>query len=500
MFRALSKLCLVVGICVLVMFLSGCAAQYPSAPNQLAKDEVVLRRETTETLDGPIGLFQVIARAGSFNQTASIQSLRLEYAKVQAGISSLDALPTIEAASSLSRKDRDIGGSSAPLVDGIVQSNDNASYSVSSGRIEQSNQLSLNLSIAQLGVANLDSSIAERKIMVAVQEERSALSDLALRGVYLYWAAIASQKLEQDIRLTLKDVKDAISSSKEQLKFGLIEPLQSLTVQRELLSVMKSLRELARSNSNSLIELKQLVGIIPSAELELIHDNAPDMRHLKRYEDDLVITTAIANHSQYLTLYHEGVTLSAEEKKVFWDLLPQLNLTASSIYDDNQYKSENEWLETRSVLSWNILNALKLKPNLERIRLQKLILEKQRQREFLNLVSLLEIAIEDVRQNEARLQLAKEYVSVSEKVLQQLEAQISSQRATAIAVIKERQNLIQAEFERDLIFAELQESYFRLYFAMGLDLFPPNWKSLSHDDLPSALKTQFNRLAEFGDG
>ena len=128
--------------------------------------------------------------------------------------------------------------------------------------------------------------------------------------------------------------------------------------------------------------------------------------------------------------------------------------------------------------------------------MQKLILEKQRQREFLNLVSLLQIAVEEVRQNESRLLLAKEYVSVSEKVLEQLEAQITSERATAISVIKERQNLIQAEFERDLIFAELQESYFRLYFAMGLDLFPPNWKTLSLDELPSALQNQFKRLAE----
>ena len=235
---------------------------------------------------------------------------------------------------------------------------------------------------------------------------------------------------------------------------------------------------------------------MPSEELELTTENAPNMLHLKRYEDDLVITTAIANHSQYLTVFHESVALDAEEQKIFWDLLPQVNLSVSSIYDDNPYKSENDWLEMRSVLSWNILNALKLKPNLERVRLQKLILEKQRQREFLNLVSLLQIAVEEVRQNESRLLLAKEYVSVSEKVLEQLEAQITSERATAISVIKERQNLIQAEFERDLIFAELQESYFRLYFAMGLDLFPPNWKTLSPDELPSALQNQFKRLAE----
>lgn len=479
-----------------LLFVTGCTTQTSNLHNQVIEDADALTKITAESVNGPIGLFHVIARAGSFNHTASIKSLRLEYAKLQAGLSSLEVIPNLEATASSSMQDRNVGGSSAQLINGVVQANDNANYSVSSDRREQNSQLSANLSIAQLGVAGLNSTISSQKILVAAQEERSALSELALRGVYLYWAALASQKLERDINATLQDVSDATSNSKEQLKFGLIEPLQALTVQRELLSVTKSLRELARSNSNSSIELKQLVGVMPSEELKLTTVNAPNMRHLKRYEDDLVITTAIANHSQYLSVFHESVALDAEEQKIFWDLLPQVNLSASSIYDDNPYKSENNWLEMRSVLSWNILNALKLKPNLERVRLQKLILEKQRQREFLNLVSLLQIAVEEVRQNEARLLLAKEYVSVSEKVLEQLEAQITSERATAISVIKERQNLIQAEFERDLIFAELQESYFRLYFAMGLDLFPPNWKTLSPDELPSALQNQFKRLAE----
>lgn len=151
----------------LLLFITGCTARTSNLQNQVIEDEEALTKIAAESVNGPIGLFQVISRAGSFNHTASIQSLRFEYAKLQAGISSLEAIPTLEASASSSMQDRNVGGASAPLINGVVQANDNASYSVSSDRSEQRGQLSVNLSIAQLGVASLNSTISSQKILVA---------------------------------------------------------------------------------------------------------------------------------------------------------------------------------------------------------------------------------------------------------------------------------------------------------------------------------------------
>lgn len=139
----------------------------------------------TDVVSSPIGLFQIIARAGSFNHIASNQSLKLEYAKLQAGISTLEAIPTLESYLSLSKQDRTVGGSSAQLVSGVAQPNNNEGYSASLDRREQIGQLIINLLIAQLGVAGLNSTVSSPEILIAAQEERSSLSELALRGVYL---------------------------------------------------------------------------------------------------------------------------------------------------------------------------------------------------------------------------------------------------------------------------------------------------------------------------
>jgi hypothetical protein len=169
-------------VITLLLFISGCTTQTSKLQNQVVEDEEALINITTDSVSGPIGLFQVIARAGSFNHTASIQSLSLEYAKLQAGISTLEAIPTLETSVSSSKQDHTVGGSSAPLVNGVVQSNNNASYSVSPDRRLQSGQLSVDLSIAQLGAPSLNSTVSSQKILVAAQEERS---ELTLRGVYL---------------------------------------------------------------------------------------------------------------------------------------------------------------------------------------------------------------------------------------------------------------------------------------------------------------------------
>ena len=53
-------------VITLLLFISGCTTQTSKLQNQVIEDEEALINITTDSVSGPIGLFQVIARAGQF--------------------------------------------------------------------------------------------------------------------------------------------------------------------------------------------------------------------------------------------------------------------------------------------------------------------------------------------------------------------------------------------------------------------------------------------------
>lgn len=480
---------------LLVTLLSGCAVvTVPFSSEERAELTLEDQRRITQlSYLGPnpiLDLSDVIARAVVFNRDRELASLEARLAGLDTSEAYLDQLPSLTSRLSYSERSNTPGSTSSDIVDGVVQPiGDSPSFSTSSDKATRSGDITLAFSVLDFGLAYGRAEQIGDQFLIAQEKERQALFTIYQQAQAAYWRAVAADRLQFELSALLLRTQEAYQRYVEIQRENLRDPLQTLTFQRELLDVERTLRDLKRDLATARTELDTLIGVRPGTQYTLRDTVDPRFPlPTKMPELDSLEALALLNRTDIAENLYQARILESERENLLLQLLPNFNVSASYNRDFSPYQLNEESTRLGADLSWDFMNLFRVQPTRVRIELRERLLQEQRLQITLAALALVQQTEDLLNQNMDRFELSKRYESVTGGVLAQVTASAEAQRGGSLSVIKEELNFLVARHRSDLAYSDVHASFGQMVSAAGLDLIPADWEALSVNELASVIE------------
>lgn len=436
-----------------------------------------------------LDLSDVIARAVVFNHDRELASLEARLAGLDSSQAYLETLPTLIQRFSYTDRTNPSGSTSADIVDGQIQPlADNPSYSTSSDKDSLSGDLTLAVSVLDLGVAALRAETLADQLLIAREKERQTLMSVYQQAQGAYWRAVAADRLQFELDALLVKAREAYEVSLEIQRANLRDPLQNLTYQREILDVERTLRDLKRDLASARTDLDVLIGVVPGTDYVLrdsVDPRYPIPTDLPTVKD--LEALAMLNRADIAENLYKSRILQTERDTLLLQLMPSLSLSASYNKDFSPYVLNDEWGGLGADLSWDFFSLFRVQPTRVRLKLRQKLLDEQRLQISFAALALVRQSETLLNQNVERFGLAQQYEQVTGGVFAQVSAAAQAQRQGALSVLKEELNFLVARHRSDLAYSDIHASFGNLVSAAGLDLIPENWESLSVNELAAVV-------------
>ena len=267
------------------------------------------------------------------------------------------------------------------------------------------------------------------------------------------------------------EVKQAVEDAKKMQEQRVAKtPMEALSYQRELLDILRSLHTLESSLISAKVELAELMGLKPGIAFDLADKVEKDYEiptidmQLEEMEVIALENRPELAESRYQERISEKEITAAKLK-----MLPGINLSTSLSYENSDYLLNNDWYSYGANVSWNLLNVFKAG---EMNKLAKTQVEVAKEQKLaLSMAVLSQVHLSIVKFNQAKKEylLAKEYLTVADDIYDLTKIENEVNVNSRLILIKEKLNNILATLRYSSSYANVQNSYGRIYASLGID-------------------------------
>lgn len=269
----------------------------------------------------------------------------------------------------------------------------------------------------------------------------------------------------------LIEVKKALDDSKQvqNQRVGKT-PMESLSYQRELLDILRSLHTLESSLISAKVELAELMGLKPGIEFELADKVEKDYQipELSMNLETMEVL-ALENRPELAeSRYQERISekeLTAAKLK----MLPGINLSTSLSYENSDYLLNNDWYSYGANVSWNLLNVFKASTNNKVAKTQIEVAKEQKLALSMAVLSQVHLSIVKFNQAKKEYLLSKDYLTVADDIYTLTQVENDLNVNGRLILIKEKLNNILATLRYSSAYANVQNSYGRIFASLGID-------------------------------
>mgnify|MGYP000149044680 FL=1 len=475
------------------LWLAGCAI----SPNPLGVSDALSQgqadqktlAEATQAPAQRITLEEAMARALLHNRERRVQMMESVMASHQLAVSRFDMLPQLSANAGYTQRDKLAASSSGVFENGQIVRSNSPTYSVSASKISETNSVMMSWNVLDFGLSYLRGHQAADRLLIAKERERKAVHNLIQDVRTAYWRAISAQKLLKQTGHLRQRVQQALVDSRRVESLRLKNPMDALSYQRDLLDMRRSLEALYKDLLDARTTLTTLMGLPPSTPLELVemldeHYKVPtlkaDMSTLER--------TALALRPELMELRYQKRITETEGRAALLGLLPGLNLNAGSYKDSNDYLLYNNWTSYGATLGLNLFNVLKAPTVSDLTDAQSKLAQERRlalTAAVLGQVHLSRVALENAKD---QYETSADYLQVVRKIRQQVKQMRTAERSGELDLIREEMTELLADLRRDVAYAELQNSYGRIFVSAGLDPLPSVPSKVDIASMSSAMR------------
>lgn len=267
------------------------------------------------------------------------------------------------------------------------------------------------------------------------------------------------------------EVKQALEDSKKMQEQRVAKtPMEALSYQRELLDILRSLHTLESSLISAKVELAELMGLKPGIAFDLadkVEKNYEIPTIDMQLEEMEVI--ALENRPELAESRYQERISEKEITAAKLKMLPGINLSTSLSYENSDYLLNNDWYSYGANVSWNLLNVFKAG---EMNKLAKTQVEVAKEQKLaLSMAVLSQVHLSIVKFNQAKKEylLAKEYLNVADDIYDLTKVENEVNVNSRLILIKEKLNNILATLRYSSSYANVQNSYGRIYASLGID-------------------------------
>ena len=481
---------------VLLLVLSACSL----VPIPLSQSEIEAQAQLDneavtfgqEAVNGPISLYEAIARALKYNLDFHLELQEKILARRELELSRYDMLPKF--VSNLGYNDRSnfSGSNSRSLITG----QESLGVSTSSDRRVYNADLRLSWNILDFGVSYMRARQAADSVLIAEEAKRKVVNRIVQEVRSAYWRAVSNDRLIEQAERLMVRVKAAIKESREVERLKLDRPLTALTYQRELIGIKRELEKLLKELSIAKIQLAALMNLRPGEAYELeIPDRTKAVRKFP-FSPQMMEQMALENRSEIRELIYKKRINAKETKVAVLNLLPGLDLDFSGNYNSNSFLFNNDWLNYGARISWNLLNVLKLPATRRNIKAKERVLDAERLAMSMAILTQVHVSIAQHEHAKREYRTAADYFDTQRKILVQIESAKQAESVNEQSVIREQMNTLVAEVKYDIAFADIENAYASLLGSVGIDPVPYDVDTDSLDSMSESLQRHFESLGE----
>lgn len=466
--------------------------------NNVRTDIERLTNQRDEITDA-IFLDEAIARAVRNNRDRRLKVLESALSQRQVELAYHDLLPNLTAAAGYSERNNYAASASVRFADGVPESLPaNPTYSVSQDKQRSTYDVAFTWNVLDFGLSYVRAQQQADRFLISKERERKVVHNITQEVRAAYWRAVSAERLLQKIGPLISRSEFALKDSREIETRQLRSPLEALQYQRELLDILRSLQGLRQDLMNSRTELAALMGLRPGTAFELADVKAPSFKVPDiRIDIAQMEEVALQQRPELLEAHYQKRISAAEARTALLRLLPGLNLTAGTYYDSSDYLLNRNWASAGAQVSWNLLNVFRLGAAQRVADTRDALVEEQRLASSMAVLTQVHIAHIRYEQSLKTFDLAGIYNDVALRIHEHTRTGAKLERVSELALIRESLNALLAELRRDVAYADLQNSFGRVFMSMGLDLVPENY---TEGTLPTLTQDIAQRFAKWQRG
>ncbi len=444
-----------------------------------------------EEVNGPISLYEAIARALKYNLDFHLELQEKALSTRALELSRYELLPKFVSDLDYSGRSNFSGASSRSLLTG----EESLAVSTSSERDVHTANLKLSWNVLDFGVSYIRAKQAADNILITEEEKRKVVNRIVQDVRSAYWRAVSNDRLIERLEDLMVRVKGAIEESKQVAAAKLDRPLTALTYQRELIGIKRELEELQRNLRLSKIQLAALMNLRPGQEYELEVPVRSEVSKDISYSPQFMEQMALENRPEIRELIYKKRVNAKEAKLALLNLLPGIEFNYGGTHNDNSFLFNNDWLSYGAKVSWNLLNIIRYPITRKNIQAKEEVLDAERLAMGMAILTQVHISIAQHEHARREYSTASDYFHTQKKILEQIEAARQADSVNEQSLIREQMNTLVAEVKYDIAFAEIENAYAGLLSSIGTDPVPFDVETDSLESMTEALKEYFESFA-----
>lgn len=482
----------------LAIAVSGCSV----TPESITTDQVVTTSRVDMALlsrdqqvEGSVSLDEAIARAVLNNRDKKLKTLESALAQGQLELVQHEMLPDLTVSAGYSKRDEFAASQSATLDPATGELTPaSGSYSVSQDKERGTHDIAFSWNVLDFGLSYVRAGQYADRYLISKERERKVLHNITQDVRAAYWKAVSAERLLTKVTPLIDDAANALRDSRQVESQRLLPPLEALFYQRELLDILRALQSLRQELMGAKTELAGLMGLKPGvtfslADVESPSFNVPEVSLAMEEMEEI----ALQQRPELMETYYQKRISAAEARAAIIDMLPGINLTAGIYNDSSDYLLHQDWTSFGAQISWNLFDVFKVGPERRMAKTREALAEEQRLATSMAVLTQVHLARIRFEQARKSFDLAGDYLGVAERISEQTQNAARTRRTSQLDLIRESLNTVLAELRRDVAYAELQNSYGRIYVSMGMDLLPENYSKQPLQELSKEVNQRFSQ-------
>lgn len=438
-----------------------------------------------EPLEGPISIYDAMARAIKYNLDYRVQLMDEAIARGQLQAAHFDLLPQLTTQAGYNYRNNKNASVSHSLATGTQS----LEASTSQERRYHNADVGMVWNILDFGVAFAAAQQQADQVLIANERRRKAIQNIIQDVRYAYWRAAASeQSLARSAEL-IQQAEAALVRSQTMEKQQVQPPEEALDFQQALLETIKQLIALQKDLALAKTELAALISLKPGTPftIKLASTDTlmiPDLELSREALENL----ALAMRPELREESYQKRISSLEVRKAMLRMLPGLEFSFSRKYDATKYLINHTWSEAGLRLSWNIFSLLSGPTAIKTAKAQEELAKIRRMSMGMAVLTQLHLAFDGFYIAKKDYEINQQLYQVNYRRAALAKTAKAAQAGNDMDLIQRGAALLLANMQKDLAYADLQNAFGRIINSLGKDPLPQQIASQDLNVLAAAIE------------
>ena len=409
---------------------------------------------------------QCIEAALKNNLDIKYGDLKESVARERVTAEMLGMLPELNVSETYTARSNEPGSSSVSLL----TNQQSLEPSKSSEKNEADTKIELALSTLDFGLAYMNTLQANDKAFHESQQKRRTAQNLVIDVVTAYFKVATAQEAVERTEHLLAVCDSVDASLGELTKDHVISPLRALDEKKKFITQRKRLMEFRRSYENSCVELRSLMGYLPTKDIKVDTKCLDKLNIIQTPDIEILTRIALKERPELYQLDLQQHITILEARKTILMMFPNVRMFTDFNNSTNKYLYNQSWMELGFHAAYNML---KLPQQIEQYR----ALDKEADSLDVKTLAMTVGVMAQVRIAHANMMEVKDRYELDQKICDAYNEHLNYAKSNAAALGKisplevARLELETAEtsIDRTQSLSNYYLSYFRLLNMIGVE-------------------------------